>query len=362
MLLASWLGGAQAANPTSGKVPPLAPLPPNPVTTKSETLVLGFLTNYEHGDNGKPVSYERIGKFAQELGRSPGIINFFAPWKKPDGTYRPFPTELCDYIRSFGAAPLITWPPGQANEQHQVENFNGDRPQPDFDTVALAAGTHDKYIREWALAARAYKHPLYVRLMHEMMMAPYPWSKSQNRNDSPAKYVTAFRHIVDIFKHNQVTNVQFIWCIGVGNAKVAKDYYPGDEYVDWISLDGYNTVRNESIPWRSFEKIFGNSYQTLVSFSARPMIISEVSTVEDLSDPSRKGKWFEEAVLDTIPKKMPRIKAVVLFNSRGHPAPNRTYLINTQPESFAIIKRVFQNPACCGTMPDQPLKYDDVVK
>ena len=361
LTLASLIGSLGVAIEAKAAEPSLPPLTRNPVTTKSNTLVLGFLTNFEHGDNGKPISYDRIGKFAQELGRSPGLINFFAPWKKPDGTYRPFPADLCDYVRSFGAAPLITWPPGQANEQHQVENFKGDRPQPDFDTVALAAGTHDQYIRDWSVAAREYKHPLYVRLMHEMLVAPYPWSKSQNRNDSPAKYVAAFRHIVAIFKQNQATNVQFIWCIGVGNAKVAQDYYPGDEYVEWISLDGYNTVRNENIPWRSFEMIFGNSYQTLVAFSARPMIISEVSTVEDLSDPTRRGKWFEEAVLDTIPNKMPRIKAVVLFNSRGHPAPNRTYLINTQPESFAIIKRLFQNPLCAGTMPEQPLKYEDVA-
>jgi len=265
---------------------------------------------------------------------------------------------LCDYIRSFGAAPLITWPPGQADRTHQVENFRGDRPQPDFDTVALAAGTHDDYIRRWALAARAYGHPLYVRLMHEMIFAPYPWSRSQNRNDSPAKYVAAFQHIVNIFKQNRVNNVQFIWCIGVGNSKIAKDYYPGDDYVDWISLDGYNTVRNENVPWRSFEQIFGNAYEALISFSARPMIVSEVSTVEDPSDRERKGKWFEEAILHTIPQKMPRIKAVVLFNSKGHPAPGRTYLLATQPESFAIIKRLFQNPLCLGTMPEQPLKYD----
>jgi beta-mannanase len=335
----------------------LTPLPANPVTPQGSTIALGFLTNYEHGDNGRPINYERIGQFAREIGRSPAIINSFSPWKKPDGTYRLFPAELCDYIRAFGAMPLITWPPGQANAQHQVENFTGDRPQPDFDTVALAAGKHDEYIKQWALSARNYGHPLMVRLMHEMIAAPYPWSKSQNRNDSPARYVAAFRHIVDIFKRNDVSNVQFVWCIGVGNAKVAKDYYPGDDYVDWVSLDGYNTVRNENVPWRSFQQIFGNSYKVLTSFSARPVMIAEVSTVQDLTDPERSGKWFEEAILQTIPREMPRIKAVVFFNSKGHPAPNRTYLLTAQPESFATVKRLFQLPQCSGTIPDKSWKY-----
>ena len=39
------------------------------------------------------------------------------------------------------------------------------------------------------------------------------------------------------------------------------DYYPGDEYVDWTGVDGYNWgVRNGG--WQSFEQVFRKSIRS----------------------------------------------------------------------------------------------------
>jgi len=246
--------------------------------------------------------------------------------------------------------------PGQADERNQVEDFHHNRPQPDFDTVGIASGMHDEYLEAWSDAAKADGRVLYVRLMHEMLAAPYPYSYGQNRNDDPAKYVRAFRHVVDFFKKKNARNVQFIWCFGCGPKKPPfQEFFPGDDYADWVSLDGYNTLGRGQ--WRTFEDVFGGPYAVLEKISRRGVMICEIGCVEDPKDPNAKAKWVKETFLDVIPKKMPRIKAVVFFNSGGHLT--RNYHVNSSPASFAAYQSVITNPRYQAKAPDQPLWFYD---
>ena len=337
------------------------PLPPNPVSITSKTMVLGSLIGFKYGDTG-PLDLTPIGSFIGKLGHSPGLVHCFFPWKKPDGSYRPFPEDFCKYVETFGATPLITWSPGQADEHHQVEDHQKTRPQPEFDTVAIASGLHDNYIRTWADAAKAHGKPLCVRLMHEMGPgARYPWSLKMNRNDRPEKYAAAFRHVVEIFHKKGVGNVQFVWCC-MTKEEIIDGLFPGDDYVEWVSLDGYNNLRTANTPWKSIDDIFLKAYQHITHLSRRPVMIGEVSSVEKPNDPNGKAQWFRDSFLRDLPKSMPRIKAVVLFNSPGNVKVTqifgRSYMFNTSPQSFAAVQELFRSPIYQGTIPDKPMRYD----
>lgn len=318
-------------------------------------IAWGFLTNYQFGYKGAPVDYSNIGKLADTLGHRPALIHSFFPWKKPDGSYRPFPRDFADYVRSKGALPLITWPPGQADVNNQVEDFRHNRPQPDFDTVAIASGLHDAYISDWADAAKAYRHTVYVRLMHEVLGTPYPHAYGQNRNADPAQYVAAFRHVVDFFHEKNVTNVQFVWCFGCGPKKPPfENFFPGDEYVQWVSLDGYNRLGQGR--WRTFEEIFGEAYSVMTKISRRAVMIGEIASVEQPNDPNAKAAWIKDTFLNVIPSKMPRIKAVVFFNSGGHLAWN--YHVDSSPASFEAYQAVIADPLYQACAPLDPLYYE----
>jgi hypothetical protein len=232
--------------------------------------------------------------------------------------------------------------------------------------VSIASGIHDEYIHAWADAAKAYKKTLCVRLMHEMGPgARYPWSMKMNRNDTPEKYVAAFRHVVDVFHKKAVTNVQFVWCC-MTKEEVIDGLYPGDEYADWISLDGYNNMRSKEQPWKTIDEIFLKPYQHITGFSKRPVMIGEVSTVDKPDDPAGKPKWFRDSFLKELPKSMPRIKAVVLFNSAGNvnvtTAFGRSYMLDTTPESLAAVQDMFRSPLYQGTIPEKPMMYGTVNK
>ncbi len=351
--------GQTPQNQTQPRVA-IPPMPSNPVSTTSRTMVLGSLIGFKYGDVG-PMNLTPIGDFIAKLGHSPGLVHCFFPWKKPDGSYRPFPKEFCEYVEGFGATPLITWSPGQADEKHQVEDHQKNRPQQEFDTVSIASGIHDEYISTWADAAKAHGKTLCVRLMHEMGPgARYPWSLNMNRNVRPEKYVTAFRHVVDIFHKKGVANVQFVWCC-MTKEDIIDGLFPGDDYVEWISLDGYNNLRFANTPWKSIDDIFLKNYRHITSMSKRPVMIGEVSSVEKPDDPNAKAKWFRDSFLRDLPKSMPRVKAVVLFNSPGNVKVTqmygRSYMFNTSPQSFAAVQELFRSPIYQGTIADKPMMY-----
>ena len=226
--------------------------------------------------------------------------------------------------------------------------------QPDFSLNSLASGSQDSFIEQWAQSAKSYGKPVYVRLMHEMNDRSYPWALGVNGNTSPAQYVAAWRHIVGIFQQVGATNVQFVWCVGANppNSPL-QELYPGDAYVQWASIDGYNRLKNQP-GWETISDIFSASYKEITSFSDRPVMIAETGSVEDPGNPNGKADWISTGFLDQIPQDFPRIKAVLYFDSTGR---GFSYPLDSSPQAFAAFQQVAASPAYQATAPTQPLAY-----
>jgi beta-mannanase len=234
---------------------------------------------------------------------------------------------------------MITWEPGIAN----LDNVAADATQQSSSNLqSIISGSHDAYITQWAEAAKADGRTVYVRLMHEMNGNWYPWGYGVF-GQTPAQYVAAFQHVVNIFHQVGATNVQFVWCEATQasakpNAPSVASFFPGDNFVSWVAFDGYN--RNPSNP-KTFSEIFARDYATLTQISSRPVMIAEMGTVEIPGNPSAKAAWITDAFLTEIPQAFPRIKAVLYFDSAGH---GYTYPIDSDPASLAAFKQVVADP------------------
>ncbi len=75
---------------------------------------------------------------------------------------------------------------------------------------AISAGDHDAYIRNWATAAKQYGSTVNVRFDHEMDGNWFTWGATRFDN-TPAKFITAWRHVVGIFRSVGMSNVKFLW-------------------------------------------------------------------------------------------------------------------------------------------------------
>ncbi len=235
-----------------------------------------------------------INDFAAEVGQSPVIVASYEDWTHPL-----FDRGSLESIWNRGSVPLITWEP-----------WNWADPAQRFPLRAIANGRYDAYIRRSASEAAGWGKPMMVRFAQEMNGAWYPWGKGH-----PAKaYKLAWRHIVDVFRALGANNVTWVWSPYVSNGGhlLFERYFPGDRWVDWVGVDGFNWGARRA--WQSFSAIFANSYRMLSRMTSLPIMIPETGSTEEGGN---KAEWISRAVGRELPR-FPRIRALVWFSDRFH--------------------------------------------
>lgn len=152
--------------------------------------------------------------------------------------------------------------------------------------------------------------------------------------DRPQEYKQAFRYVYNIFKEEGAQNVKFVWSPNYIPSELAilEKYYPGDEYVDWIGIDGYNWGN------QSFDDIFYTIYQNIVQnkniFGDKKIMLGEFASAQG----SLKGEWIEDA-FKKIKEKYPKIEAFYWFNIDKE----RDWRVNSSPESLAAFRRAMSD-------------------
>ena len=239
------------------------------------------------------------------------ILHWGQPWMM-NNDYQSFYTPWFDKVRSHGSIPMIDW--GSWHLGYGTD-------QPDFKLSTITMGAYDDYIRQWALSAKSWGHPFFLRFDWEMNGNwQFPWSEQLNGNQ-PGDYVKAWRHVHDIFTQNGVTNVTWVWCPNISGptTRSMSSLYPGDAYVDWTCLDGYNKDRT----WLGFHTVFTgsginwlfNSYQEILAVApTKPIMLGEFASLEAGDGGSQKATWIKDALMTQLPINFPKIKAVVWFN------------------------------------------------
>src|SRR5260221_13064555 len=105
------------------------------------------------------------------------------------------------------------------------------------------------------------------------------WS-IQKTGDTPADYIQAWRRFHDIVVAQGATNVLWVFSPNtITSSTISYNLlYPGDAYVDWVGLDGYNWGNTQSWShWESFSQVFSDSYASLVAVApSKPLMLSEV--------------------------------------------------------------------------------------
>ena len=179
----------------------------------------------------------------------------------------------------------------------------------------ITSGAYDGLLLSLATGVKAYGDPVVIRFAHEMNGNWYPWSGTNNSNTG-THYIAAFRYIHDYFANASVNNVLWLWCPNANsvpseNWNEAADYYPGDDYVDIVGVDGYNFGGSSET---SFSDRFGSFYATYqTEWSSKPLVIAELGAAETASD---KAAWITDAY-GQIQNTYSAIRAVMWFHYNG---------------------------------------------
>ncbi|MCL1127997.1 glycoside hydrolase family 26 protein [Shewanella surugensis] len=281
---------------------------------------------------------EKITDFELDINNELAIINIFTSFDYNwDNLY-----VQCSNIVNEGATPMITLEPTlfeRSNDNLLTEISNGD-----WDPYL------DEWIADFILWAEDLDDPdvrVLLRFAHEFNGIWYPWS-----ND-PSNYIQAWQYLHNKFEvagANQY--IEWVWNannVDIDDYNDITQYYPGDDMVDWTSLDGYNWGSNYSFSeWNTFTELFEEQYTILVSsFPHKPILIAEIATVEpsDLPESSieyggddsdsneSKAKWIND-MFKQISSNFVAIKGIVWFNMNKE----HSWSINEEDHNTGLAK------------------------
>ena len=245
-----------------------------------------------------PYNMAEVDAFEAAAGKEPAVVMFSQDWANAR-----FRADLLQSIadRSGGPAlPLITWEP----RDHRVGEGGDGRPateQPEFSLSRILEGSWDWYIREWAEGLRAWGRPVGLRLAQQMNGNWFPWAEGVNGNER-GQYVAAWRHVRRIFDGVGTPNVLWVWSPNVsykGSAPLAP-LYPGDGYVDWVGIDGYNG--GTALGWGGWigsEELFAPTIREIRVFTSKPLALTEVGSSEEGGS---KARWIHDFFHGMLPR------------------------------------------------------------
>ena len=168
-----------------------------------------------------------------------------------------------------------------------------------YDSNKIISGSQDDIIRRTAQQMKAFGHEFFMRYCWEMDGA-----RKQGTVKGPEEFVAAWQRMYRIFQEEGATNVIWVWTANAAgfkdkrkysnNEPPAPQFYPGDDYVDWIAADGYNwgvSERNQGDRWRQVFEIF-DEFMVFARQHPKPIMIGEYGAQEQTKDPEAKARWM----------------------------------------------------------------------
>ncbi len=136
----------------------------------------------------------------------------------------------------------------------------------------------------------------------------------------PAKYIAAYRRIVDLMRSEGADNLHWVWHVNWLDEPEQKwnafeNYFPGEKYCDWVALSAYGptTPRMEDGA-ENFAFKMREAYPRLLKIApGRPIIIAEFGC--DLRNKHcDAAEWAHGALADIFSEKWPAIVGFCWWN------------------------------------------------
>ena len=236
------------------------------------------------GGTEDQVDTRSIHVFEHLVGKPLTWVYFSNNW---NGQIR-FPMNEVAHINNMGRLPFIRMMPRN--------DFEESRPDPVYQLQRIIDGTFDDELEQWARDAAATGIPLLVEFGTEMNGDWFPWNGRYNGGaetrdygdpelpDGPERFRDAYRHIIEICDAQGADNITWFFHIDAYGAPEAdwnqpRNYYPGDEYIDWLGVSVYGP-QEPGEDYQTFDEILGDVYPVLRELADKPIAVLEFAVTE----------------------------------------------------------------------------------
>lgn len=303
------------------------------------SVLIGVWTEEFWDNQTKTLHVKKIHQFEKNIDKKVTITNYYRGWDELDN---PHVAKELHTMSSHGWTPMLSTNPYLTPK---CTPSTGDI------YTAIAAGNCDKLIHSIAKVMKLYGKPLFLRFAWEMNIETNEWS-IQSTYSNPKAFIAAWKHMHTIFNAEKVKNVRWVFSVNVEsqNSVPIESLYPGDQYVDWTGIDGYNYGTTQSWShWASFDEVFQKTYKKILSIAPhKPLMISEFNSV---SIGGNKSEWFRDMFDVQLPQKYPKIQAIIFFNENKMKTEGVDWRIETSSAVLDTIKKSLKDPLYTVSVP-----------
>lgn len=312
----------QIATSTPTPLPPVSS--PKPIPTSTTPIIPPNITTPTSTMTAKPIKWgvfagsnpTVIADFENRVSENPDYLAFFVHWGNGGGA---LPSFLSDYAYKKDRTLVLFW---------EASDYKlGGTVQPDYSYQSILSGKWDTYFKDFAKQLTVYKGPIILVPFSELNGNWNPWSGTTNGN-KPQDAVVAWRYIHKFF--DAVPNVKFGLAVNAASVPNTPEnqianYYPGDAYVDYVGVDGFN-MGNPSL---SFDALFNKPLNILKQYN-KPVMIFSFGTG---ASPD-KAAWLNDA-LNVQLQKYPFVTGWIYFNQNKE----RNWLLWSDPNTFSVFTK-----------------------
>ena len=299
--------GALSVPAISGKTPHIYPPPPGRLY---HGFYWGGVGTDTHDPTEHDVTSEDVARFEQAIGKEAAWIFLSDNWFES----RKFPSAMCGWIRDLGKIPYVRLMLRSDVDQGHAEKK--------FTLEKIIAGDFDADLRAWTSEAKKFGSPILIEWGTEPNGNWFSWNGKWNGGaiKGPARYVAAYRHIVDLMRAEGAANLQWVWHVNWLDEPEKswnrfENYFPGENYCDWVALSAYGpTTPSTRDGSESFEFKMREAYPRLTKIAPnKPAIIAEFGC--DLHNRHvAVARWTREALEDLFSNRWPAIIGFCWWN------------------------------------------------
>jgi Glycosyl hydrolase family 26 len=243
-------------------------------------------------------------------GYQSGVVGTFLEWDKsttPSGAVR-----WGEFARSRGAAPMMDIYPPSSVRLWQISN-----------------GSQDRYLRPIAVGLKNWGHPFLFRLLPEMNGKWESYAPGTN-GQTATQFVTAWHHVVALFKSVGASNVKFVWNpnrVYYSQPYSLRSLWPGSSYVNWVGVDGYD-YNNSTSGYYTPTTVLSDTVKQIRTFTTMKLMVAELGVA-----PYSGKAWWIANSLNAM--KALNARMVVWFDE--DPSPSTDWRFDSGPNSSANL-------------------------
>jgi hypothetical protein len=264
----------------------------------------------EHDPTEHDVTATDVANYEQAVGAKVTWVYFSNNWFES----RAFPVATCNWIRGLDKVPYV--------RLMLRSDVDQKRPEKIFTLSKIVAGEFDQDLRAWAREARSFGSPILIEWGTEPNGDWFSWNGRWNGGPSegPKRYVETWRHIVDVMRSEDATNLQWVWHVNWLDQPERKwnafeNYFPGANYCDWMALSAYGPLTpSASDGTENLRFKLRNAYPRLTNLSpGKPIILAEFGSALH-NHRVDAAHWAKSALDDLFSDRWPAIVGFCWWN------------------------------------------------